>query len=107
MFDYVTAIVPCPNCGHAITDFQSKDGPCTLTTLPWTQVGNFYGDCDKCDFWVEFDAIPPRQTPTHTMRYGSSINALSEQPVAILPNDDIRIIDPDTGEAVRINKETQ
>jgi predicted amidophosphoribosyltransferase len=60
MFDYVDYEGPCPYCGAKLTGFQSKDGPCELTTLPFQQVQNFYHSCPECKRWVEYQrAVPP------------------------------------------------
>jgi hypothetical protein len=54
MFDHVEFEAPCPTCGVAIRNWQSKDGPCLLETLkPW-QVTRFYQACRECGSWVEY-----------------------------------------------------
>ena len=58
MFDYVNFKMPCPECGHEIRDFQSKDGECYMETLELSEVFRFYGSCDKCNLWVEFNRRP-------------------------------------------------
>lgn len=55
MFDYVDVDVNCPNCGTKIEEFQTKDTDCTLAKVDVIEVDNFYGDCEKCGTWVEFD----------------------------------------------------
>jgi len=56
MFDEILFEMPCPECGHILKGFQSKDGPCSLQTLEFWQVDNFYDKCSKCGLWVEFTA---------------------------------------------------
>ena len=60
MFDYVDYECPCPDCEAPVTDFQSKDGDCTLSLIPPDTVSNFYGSCSVCGIWVEIDVIPAR-----------------------------------------------
>lgn len=67
MFDYVRFACYCPMCGTEVSNFQSKDGPCLLATLEWSQVQNFYAICDNCDTWIEFKQVPPAPMPTHQM----------------------------------------
>jgi len=56
MYDKIT--VPpetaCIECGYPISGFQSKDGPCLLKTLDYTQVDQFYSSCDNCGHWNEY-----------------------------------------------------
>lgn len=49
----------CPQCGAELTDWQSKDGPCTLTLLPFYAVDNFYTSCDSCNMWVDYNYTRP------------------------------------------------
>lgn len=51
MFDNVNYTCPCSKCGHPVTNWQSKDGPCVLTHLEPADVKHFYGDCDICGTW--------------------------------------------------------
>ena len=54
MFDNVNHEADCYKCGHKLTNWQSKDGPCNMETLePW-QVTNLYTYCPKCDAWNEY-----------------------------------------------------
>lgn len=54
MFDSINFKMKCPGCGITLDTFQSKDGPCALSTLEYWEVSNFYDFCNKCDTWVEF-----------------------------------------------------
>jgi len=54
MFDYVEWEADCYKCGHTLTSWQSKDGPCDLGTVePW-QVQHLYTGCPKCKAWNEY-----------------------------------------------------
>ena len=54
MFDKVKYEAPCHYCEHILTEWQSKDGPCTLDMLePW-QVHYFYEHCPKCGGWNQY-----------------------------------------------------
>jgi len=54
MFDHVNYSRECYNCGHVLTGWQSKSGPCTMETLePW-QVTNLYTNCPECGAWNEY-----------------------------------------------------
>ena len=57
MFDDVKFEMDCPKCGKKITGFQSKDGSCTLDTLHFWEVDNFYSDCENCQIWIEFTKV--------------------------------------------------
>lgn len=63
MFDEITNLeFDCPTCGEKITEgFQSKDGHCILAPIPYWQVDNFYGSCNNCDSWIEFNLNTKRQ----------------------------------------------
>lgn len=53
MFDYVKYEAPCPKCGTKITNWQTKDSDCSLTTVePW-QVDKFYAPCPHCHAWID------------------------------------------------------
>ncbi len=57
MFDNVEvppAYCKCPVCDAELTDWQSKDGPCTMTLQQFYEVDNFYTSCDACGEWVEY-----------------------------------------------------
>ena len=63
MFDYVDYTMDCPQCGKSVSDFQSKDGPCLMSTLTPLMVTHFYTSCDHCGAWIElsrngFDTLP-------------------------------------------------
>lgn len=55
MFDNVRYEAPCPSCGVSIgpDQWQSKDGPCTLSTIPVSEVNRFYAICPNCKAWVD------------------------------------------------------
>jgi len=60
---YDTIIAPeikCPECGAAVTEFQSKSGPCEMLTFQHWQIYNFYASCPGCDAWIEFNRVPPK-----------------------------------------------
>lgn len=55
MFDSVRYEAPCPYCGALLSAFQSKDGPCILSTLDPDEVNGFYTSCHSCNAWVEYE----------------------------------------------------
>ena len=59
MFDIVQYKAKCWRCGEELTDFQTKDGCCTLSDLTPKMIpgGRFYTGCIKCNAWNEFDVI--------------------------------------------------
>jgi endogenous inhibitor of DNA gyrase (YacG/DUF329 family) len=68
MFDWVNVPkINCPHCGKdGLRGWQSKDGPCTLDTVEFSTVDNFYAPCNACGRSVEFqrnDDIPPNTIP--------------------------------------------
>jgi len=58
MFDYVDYEASCENCGSTLSDFQTKDTSCTLSTVSHLDCRNFYTPCDSCGAWNEFEVIP-------------------------------------------------
>lgn len=59
MFDYIEYTELCWKCGEPLKDFQSKDGPCLMSTLSPANVHYFYTSCDneKCKAWNEFSVV--------------------------------------------------
>ena len=55
MFDYINLEIKCPNCGGAVSGFQSKENGCMMTTLEYWEVNNFYSGCEKCGCEIEFN----------------------------------------------------
>lgn len=54
MCDYIDYTCHCPHCGHKVSGFQSKSGPCMSETLkPWA-VFSFYTSCTNCRTWIEY-----------------------------------------------------
>jgi hypothetical protein len=61
MFDYINGPqMKCVECDAELRGWQSKDGPCELDTLDFTQVDRFYTSCDKCGTWHEWNRKPAR-----------------------------------------------
>lgn len=55
MFDHVRHEADCYKCGHNLTRWQSKSGPCNMGTVePW-QVNTLYTNCPKCKAWNQYD----------------------------------------------------
>lgn len=54
MYDTVNYQADCVGCGKPLTDFQSKDGPCTLSILQPAEVEEFYTSCDNCRQWHQY-----------------------------------------------------
>ena len=48
----------CPECGHLVKGFQTKDVsrvPLYLETVEINQIlSKFYSECDNCWLWIEF-----------------------------------------------------
>jgi hypothetical protein len=67
MFDYVNFSMPCPECGTALNDWQSKSGECTMATVNPDGLGCFYESCPKCKAWIDFTRdtppVPARPAP--------------------------------------------
>lgn len=59
MYDYVAVCADCPNCGSALSDFQTKDSDCVMQHVYPGSIWNFYTSCGKCGTWVEFNKPPP------------------------------------------------
>ncbi len=55
LYDYINYEMNCPKCGAKMDSFQSKDGICSLATLDFWEVDNFYTSCGACEAWVEFN----------------------------------------------------
>jgi uncharacterized protein (DUF983 family) len=55
MFDLVEFDAVCDKCGNTLSDFQSKDGPCFMTTLHPREVKRFYTTCSNCNTWHEWE----------------------------------------------------
>ena len=60
MFDYIKFEIKCPECGHVVNNFQSKDVGCSLGELNFWEVDNFYDFCRNCDLWIAFNRKNPR-----------------------------------------------
>lgn len=59
--NYVIATVHCPTCGERVENLQTKDAsvePLRYETVPLEAVQSFYGQCDRCNTWVEFARRP-------------------------------------------------
>jgi len=56
MFDEIIGLpdLECADCGHPLGGFQSKEGPCDLERLHFSEVKNFYTYCGKCMAWHEW-----------------------------------------------------
>lgn len=67
MFDEVNFAMDCPECGHRIDGFQTKDLACRMDTVEPDSLLNFYSACRGCGAWVEFTRMPavaqPRREP--------------------------------------------
>lgn len=54
MYDNIEFKAPCKKCSETLTDWQSKDGSCTLSYLQPKDVDSFYTVCPKCNTWNEY-----------------------------------------------------
>lgn len=57
MFDYVNFMMPCPECGTIVRNFQSKDRECFMDLLEINEVWNMYSSCSKCGRWIELSRL--------------------------------------------------
>ena len=60
MFDTVKYKAKCWKCKEEMSDFQTKDAGMNLGTVNPKEIGTgrFYGMCNKCHAWNEYDVIP-------------------------------------------------
>lgn len=65
MFDHVNVDISCPECGGKV-DWQSKDGPCVLTTVDPTEVTDFGCYCHECHTSHSFSRLAPVRTERET-----------------------------------------
>lgn len=63
MFDEVNAPPITCKCGGTVSGWQSKDGPCTLSMLPVSEVDQYYSICDQCRAFHLFERVVPPETP--------------------------------------------
>ena len=69
MFDHVNYEAPCYACGQPLTEWQSKDGPCTSDTLePW-RVKRVYTKCPECDAWNEYEVDADVETIVKSIKF--------------------------------------
>jgi len=57
MFDYVVFEHKCPVCQGLLNDWQSKDGPRTLSKIHPSTINKFYGYCMGCNAFVDIIRI--------------------------------------------------
>jgi len=57
MFDWVNHKANCTECGEALDNFQSKDGPCDSQLLEVSEVNVFYTACTACETWYNFQVL--------------------------------------------------
>jgi hypothetical protein len=60
MFNWVKFSISCPHCGKKVSQFQTKDGDCYLTTVLPHEVNSFHTSCPSCDAWLECEYEPPK-----------------------------------------------
>ena len=95
MSDIVAVSMKCPQCGHIIKDFQSKDGLCTSSTLYYSEVDNFYTDCLHCGSWIDFHYTGDKKLSDYQCTYkpkkgrtkivtSYEIQSLSQNEIAII-----------------------
>jgi hypothetical protein len=67
MFDYIKYSCACPECGAIVREWQSKDGPCVMSTLdPW-RVENFYTSCPGCKTWLDANVTADVEEIVHSL----------------------------------------
>lgn len=54
MFDRVQYKDDCLICKKPLDEFQSKDGPCVMTTVLPSEVRGFYAYCEECGAWNQY-----------------------------------------------------
>lgn len=65
LFNYVDYKMNCPECGHLIDGFQTKDEsivPLYMKHVTFDQVSRFYSSCGNCGLWIEFALKRPLKT---------------------------------------------
>ena len=56
MFNIVKLLIPCPNCGKEIGEFQTKDDYCDSLYMETVELGSVrecHTSCDNCDTWIQ------------------------------------------------------
>ena len=53
--------VECPICGNPLNNYETKDGPGSLITIPYRDIDKFYSHCDHCHNLIEFTLIAPEE----------------------------------------------
>ena len=62
LFNWVNYEMECPECGHLVVGFQTKDESLVtlyLEKVEINQIGKFYSECDECGLWIEFSLKRP------------------------------------------------
>ena len=60
MYNLVNFEMKCPVCGTQIREFQTKSGECSLSTVNFSTVDNFYAICPHCNSFIEFYYAPKK-----------------------------------------------
>lgn len=60
-FNHIDVILFCPNCGERVETLQTKDDtsePLRFETVPIEAVHSFYGQCARCNTWLDLVRRP-------------------------------------------------
>ena len=68
--NHINTVVHCPTCGEKVEGLQTQDGatePLRHETVPLEAVRSFFGQCDRCNTWLDFERRPdmPGTRPSH------------------------------------------
>jgi hypothetical protein len=64
MFNLVNFEMNCVNCDTKVKEFQTKSGDCSLSTVNFATVDNFYAICPGCNSFIEFYYAPSKPKRT-------------------------------------------
>lgn len=59
----------CDICGDEISEFQSKDGPCDMTTIHWSEVDYFYTNCHGCGDHICYEKVKKDKIPSELFNH--------------------------------------
>ena len=59
--NHINAIIHCPTCGDRVESLQTQDASVEqlrYETVPLEAVRTFYGQCDRCNTWLDLERRP-------------------------------------------------
>jgi len=69
MYDNVNFKCSCPKCGAKVQGFQTKEGPCILSTLTPFEISFCYNSCPNCNSWIEIELDNPSERSFQAIAY--------------------------------------